>query len=360
MKRKEVITLFLVGSLLSGIVAVAATEAGAAANPLVTLNWLKNTFIPNTETEMKDYIDQKFDQLLSADKQGTELRVKRADVLELKSGSALVPLAGEVNIAIGAGTVVDVTAGEELPSGGATAANHRYVVAEDSQAEVSVTSDTAVIRLIGDYQLTPSENTDYNAIADALKAMGLFQGSDVPYGNGYELESAPTRIQGLIMFLRLMGEEQYALSYPGSGITFADAPNWAEPYVAYAYDKGYTKGQEIDDQWRVVFGTQDPLAPRDYMTFLLRAMGYVEGTDFQWLTAIEDARKLDVLTDGEVAELTEKPFLRAQVAYLSYFALWTETPGGETLGQKLMNAGVLDQLDRAELSSQIPIQHQRM
>lgn len=342
MKRKEVIALLLVGSLLSGVAAVAATEAEASVNPLVTLNWLKNTFIPNTEAEMKDYIDQKFDQLLSAEKQGAELRVKRADVLKLENGSSLVLLAGETGIAIKAGTVVDATTGEEMPVNGAVVADHRYVVAENSQAEVSVSSDTAVVRLTGEYVLTPSENTDYNVIADTLKDMGLFQGSDVPYGSGYELESAPTRIQGLIMFLRLMGEEQYALAYPGSGITFADVPDWAEPYVAYAYDKGYTKGQEIDDQWRVVFGSQDPLAPRDYMTFLLRALGYAEGTDFQWLTAIEDARKLEVLTDGEVVELTEKPFLRAQVVYLSYFALSAKTPGGETLAQKLSAVGTLD------------------
>lgn len=361
MKRKEVIALLLVGSLLSGVAAVAATEAGATANPLITLNWLKNTFIPDTETQIKDHVDQQLDQLQSADKQGVELRVKRADVLELESGSMLVPLAGGMDIAIGAGAVVDATAGEELPSGGAAAVvDHRYVAAENSKAEISVTSDTAVVRITGAYQLTPSENTDYNAVADALKNMGLFQGSDMPYGSGYELESAPTRIQGLIMFLRLMGEEQYALAYPGSGITFADVPDWAEPYVAYAYDKGYTKGQEVDSQWRVVFGTQDPLAPRDYVTFLLRALNYAEGIDFQWLTAIEDARSLGILTDGEVAELTEKPFLRAQVAYLSYFALWTETPGGETLGERLINAGVLDKLSKGELSSQIPLLNQRL
>lgn len=343
MKRKEVIALLLVGSLLSGAAAVTATEAGATANPLITLNWLKNTFIPDAEALLKDHADQQLGQLQSADKQGVELRVKRADVLKLESGSTLVPLAGELGIAIEAGTVIDVTAGDELPSGGAAAAvGHRYVTAENSKAEASVTSDTAVVRIIGAYQLTPSENTDYNAIADALKTMGLFQGSDVPYGSGYELENVPTRIQGLIMFLRLMGEEQYALAYPGSGITFADVPDWAESYVAYAYDKGYTKGQEIDDQWRVIFGTQDPLAPRDYVTFLLRALNYAEGTDFQWLTAIEDARRLEMLTDGEVAELTEKTFLRAQVAYLSYFALSAKTPGGERLAERLAAAGVLD------------------
>lgn len=343
MKRKEAIALLLVGTMLSGIAAAVATEAGAAANPLITLNWLKNTFIPDMATQTGERVDQETNDLLSAEKRGTELRVKQADILWVESGSTLTPLAGEVNIAGVEGNVVDTTTGEVISASGAVAQiDHRYLAAEDSYGAFFVASDTAVVRLTGAYRLDPSKSTDYNAIADELKALGLFQGSDTPYGSGYELESAPTRIQGLIMFLRLMGEEQYALAYPGSGITFADVPDWAERYVAYAYDKGYTKGQEIDDQWRVVFGTQDPLAPRDYMTFLLRALGYAEETDFQWLTAITDAEALGVLTAGEATALTENSFLRAQVAYLSYFALSAKTPGGERLAERLAVAGVLD------------------
>jgi len=144
------------------------------------------------------------------------------------------------------------------------------------------------------------------------------------------------------MFLRLIGEEQYALNYPGSGITFADVPEWALPYVAYAYDKGYTKGQEIDSQWRVVFGSEQSLAARDYMTLLLRALGYVEGSTFNWESAISDARTLGVLTPGEAMLLTEKPFLRAQVAYLSYMALSAQTAGeGGTLLDRLISSGAI-------------------
>lgn len=358
MKRKEILALLLVGVMLSGIAASAATEAGSAANPLITLNWLKNTFIPETVTRGEEEAEQQLGQLLTVDKRGVELRVKSADVLVLESGSTLMPLAGELNIEV-EGCAVDTTTGEEAFTANIGAqANHRYLAAENSKATFFVTSDTAVVRLTGTYQLVSSDTTDYNAIADVLKSMGLFQGSDVPYGNGYELESAPTRIQGLIMFLRLIGEEQYALSYPGSGITFADVPEWAEHYVAYAYDKGYTKGQEIDDQWRVVFGTQDQLASRDYVTFLLRALEYTEEADFQWLTAVEDAQALGVLTEGETLALTEKPFLRAQVAYLSYFALSAKTPEGERLAERLAAAGVLD--TTAVDSSMSSMQSQRL
>lgn len=341
MKRKEIIALLLAGTLLSSIAAAVAAEAGSVGDPLIALDWLQNTFIPNAVSQAGERVDKELTPSVGVE--GDDLRVKRADVLWLPSGSTLIPLAGELSVAAVSGAVVDTTTGTEVPVGGVNAAlDHRYLAAEDTQGAFSVTSDTAVVRITGAYQLSPSGKTDYNALADALKEMELFRGTNEPYGAGYELETVPTRIQGLILFLRLMGEEPYALAYPGSGIAFADVPDWAEPYVAYAYDRGYTKGQAIDDQWRVVFGTEDPLAPRDYVTFLLRALGYAEGVDFQWLSAVEDAQTLGLLTEGEVALLHEKPFLRAQVVYLSYFSLSGRTAEGETLLDRLIAAGVVD------------------
>lgn len=358
MKRKEWAALLLVGAILSGLFTAGAAEAGSAGDPLIALNWLKTTFLPSASSELeqqvKDGLDKAGEQILADGSVGTEQRVKRSDVLWLESGATVTPLAGQLSIlSFSQGAVVDVTTGEEMPSSGGTAVNqHRYLVAEDTRAAFSVDSDTAVVRLGGVYQLTPSAEPDYNAMADALKTAGLFQGSDVPYGSGYDLESAPTRIQGLVMFLRLLGEEQAALNYPGSGITFADVPDWAVPYVAYAYDKGYTKGQEIDNQWRVVFGSQAPLAARDYTTFLLRALGYADGTDFQWLSAVSDAQALGVLTQGEAKLLGEKDFLRAQVVYLSCTALSAPMAGGsETLLAGLTASGAVSGEGAAALSS---------
>ena len=71
---------------------------------------------------------------------------------------------------------------------------------------------------------------DYNALADALKQMGLFQGTGTAYGSGYDLEQAPTRIVGLVMFLRLIGEEGAALSSTAAN-PFADTPAWCDRYV---------------------------------------------------------------------------------------------------------------------------------
>ena len=346
MKRKRAVALLLAATLLGGTVVYAA-DAGSAGDPLIALNWLKNTFMPNTVSKAEERINAQtqktYDQVAAANGGSVELRVKRGDVLRLETGAGVTLLAGTASGAA-SGAIVDVTSGQEL-SGSALTADHRYLAAENTTAAVSVTSDTAVVRLSGPYTNSPSGETDYNALADALKAMGLFRGSDVGYGSGYELENSPTRIQGLIMFLRLLGEENAALAYTGT-VQFSDVLPWAKPYVAYAYDKGYTKGVGVDAQGVVSFGTQNSMAAIDYMTFLLRALGYSEGADFTWLTSVADGQTLGVLTSGEGVQLTNQPFLRAQVAYLSYFSLSAAAKGsGETLLSKLISSGAVAQAD---------------
>ncbi len=341
MKSRKVLALLLAGAIICGGAAFAA-DPGSAADPLIALGWLKKTFIPDTVAQAEVKVNERMDTLEnSSAASGTELRVKRGDVLRLDSGATLTPLAGALSLS-STGTVVDMTAGEEQT--GAPVSGHRYLAAEKTQAAFSVTTDTAVVRLTGPYQLSPSAETDYNALADALKAIGLFKGTDTPYGSGYDLELAPTRIQGLVLFLRLMGEEEAALNYPGNPAFFTDVPDWALSYATYAYDKGYTKGQGVTEQWQVIFGSDAPIAAGDYTTFLLRALGYKEGTDFHWETALADAQALGLLTAGEGAMLTQKPFLRAQTVYLSYFALSAKTAGegGSTLLEQLSQSGAID------------------
>ena len=339
MKRREALAILLAALLLLGV----AASGGAANDPLISRNYLENTFLSKLISQAQEKIEKAI-PLQSGQQGGTEeLRVKRGDLLTLKTGSTITALAGGLWCSPSAGTVVDLTGGKPFEqAGGPLAANHRYLSAEQSVALISVTSDTAVVLLTGPYELTPSANTDYNALAYGLKTLGLFRGSDTPYGSGFDLELMPTRIQGLIMFIRLLGEESLALTYSHGEVQFPDVPQWALPYVIYAYEKGYTKGRNLpDEENRVWFGTTDTLAARDYVTFLLRALGFAEGTQFQWATAIQDAQALNVLTAGEGALLTEKPFLRAQVVYLSFYALETQAAGqGGTLADRLISKEV--------------------
>jgi len=356
MKGKRLTAALLSGALLVGAGSVLAAEAGSAGDPLISLSWLTNTFVPKAEEQVQTKIDDAAAQSAGEAAGGAELMVKRGDVLRLESGATVTALAGE-SVITADGAVVDLTDGVEVAAAGAPLQfQHRYLTAENTAGACAISSDTAVLRVTGRYQLNPSGEVDYNALATALRQLGLFKGTNTAYGSGFDLELTPTRIQGLIMFLRLIGEEEAALGYTGS-VQFADVPTWALPYAAYAYDKGYTKGQGLDSQQRVVFGTEGTLAPRDYMTFLLRALGYQEGTDFQWLTALEDGARLGLITSGELTLLNEKPFHRAQVAYLSYFSLFSPLAGGEgTLLDRLTRQGVIAQDTVAQITQTVAVQ----
>ena len=83
-------------------------------------------------------------------------------------------LAGGMQVTYSAGTVVDVTTGTTVSSGAALTKNHRYMVAEDTEAAFTVTSKTAVVDYQGIYTFSDSNAVDYNAMAAALivKALG--------------------------------------------------------------------------------------------------------------------------------------------------------------------------------------------
>ncbi len=163
--------------------------------------------------------------------------------------------------------------------------------------------------------------------ADYLAGLGVFRGSD----KGYELDREPTRIEALIMLLRLLGEEETAQDFAGSCI-FTDVPRWASCYVAYAYDRGYTKGAIHDPiRQRYVFDTYGAANANMYLTFVLRALGYGE-EDFRYTEAVEAAQRLGLLPEGT----DTRDFLRGDLALVSRAALSVRVKGQAfTLAEKL-------------------------
>ena len=330
----------LAAGLLALIVLIscAAVYAAGGGESLITQTYLEETYVPDVLEQAQARVEEKtqstyqsalaeLDGRHSAGLNGgiyaaalTDFRFKAGDVLTLPAGSGVLLLAGSA--AVGTGTLVDVTAGTALSAGSALPARHRGLAAEGG-GTVTVTSDTAVLSLEGTYTLASGSGVDYNALADALKSMGLFQGTGTAYGSGYDLEVAPTRLVGLVMFLRLIGEEGAALSSTAAN-PFVDTPAWCDRYVAYAYAQGYTQGIGPGLDGRLYFGADTPITAGEYVTFLLRALGYTDSgasPDFTWNTALDRAVELGVLTSAERTALDSGSFLRAQVVYLSYFAL---------------------------------------
>ena len=365
MKHRLIRTLVLLVLLLGAGSLLVLAAYSPNGRELVSLGYLEKTFLPDAveagtslaashEDSVCLAVQEKLDAInapydfragvldgtLEQSPALLDFRFKEGDVITLGTGSSFLLLAGEAASAPVMGTIVDVTDGIETQADAPLLPNHRYLAAEQTIADITILSDTAVLSLEGSYGLTPSDNPDYNMLADAAKAIGLFKGGDIGYGSSYGLELQPSRIQGLIMFLRLLGEESAALSTTAA-CPFNDVPAWSQPYVAYAYEKGYTNGISATE-----FGPNLELLSTQYLTFVLRALGYKDSgeiPDFSWDTALIKALHLGVLTAREHKLLTEEPFLRAQVVYVSYYALDAWMRGQEqTLYGALTSSGALD------------------
>ena len=238
------------------------------------------------------------------------------------------------------GAVVNVTTGSEVSSGSVLTANHRYMVAEDTSATFTVTSKTACLDYMGPYSFAYSNETDYTGMADALKTLNLLKGSYTGYGSGYDLEVAPTRLQALIMFIRVLGEEEEALAFTGT-CPFTDITPGTNSYlyVGYAYEKGYTNGYTT-----TLFKPGNKVNAYQYTEFILRALGYSSAENTNISGALANARDFGIITEGELSMLlTASPFTRAELVYLSYYALDAYLfESTTTLRQHLMNAGVFN------------------
>lgn len=175
--------------------------------------------------------------------------------------------------------------------------------------------------------------SDFDAAAQELAAIGMFRGT----GDSFELDREPTRAEAAVMLVRLYGaEEQAQADYAAGSIAhpFTDVANWTAPYVAWLYTNGLTKGTSD-----TTFGSADVCTAQNYATFLLRALGYQDGVDFSYKEALAFAEEQGFYN----AEAFAGPFLRDDLAALTYQALATTVKSGDTyLLAQLIADGAVD------------------
>lgn len=343
MKKKTIIITAIIGAVALCAAVYAATTAGTASDPIVSLSYAEkyaDSLLNDSSYSLQNVYDGSFFDLSQAVGKSNAARqigsVVSSDgvtALGFKKGDILLGTVG-TTFTLKSGTfkaqgssLIEIKGSKNITAGSALTAGLSYMSAA-SGSGITIASDTARVYIEGTCTPTYSGSTDFNSLADALNGMGLFNGD----GTGYALERSATRVEGLVMFIRLLGEEQDALSYTGTH-PFTDVDSWASRYVAYAYSKGYTKGVSSTQ-----FGSKNTLTPAQYMTFVLRALSYTEGTDFKWSTSIADAASMGLLNSGEKT-LLGGSFLRAQVVYLSYYSLFMQN---KTTGTPLLNVLLKD------------------
>lgn len=175
-----------------------------------------------------------------------------------------------------------------------------------------------------------ANNTEAETKATALKQLGLFNGV-TESGTDFALDRAPTRVEALVMLIRTLGKDAEALNVGGTH-PFTDVPAWADKYIGYAYEKGFTKGSSATE-----LGTGNANSDM-YLTFMLRALGYSDTTgDFTWDAPDVLARAVGILPD----DVDTSNFLRADVALVSWAALEADIRGGsQRIAKKLIDEKV--------------------
>lgn len=168
---------------------------------------------------------------------------------------------------------------------------------------------------------------------EALREIGILKGTD----KGLELGKGLTRAEGAVMYARLLGLENEIMTFtaenPNYQTNFTDVPEWVKPTINYLHKLGYVNGISATE-----YGSSNLMKETEYVTLVLRALGYKDGQDFEWNTANIRAEKLGLYEGDKVnpSEILGGEFNRRKMAYISYNALFYKDGDGVKLIDKLV------------------------
>ncbi len=174
--------------------------------------------------------------------------------------------------------------------------------------------------------------------ASLLHGLGLFQGTGTSASGQpeYSLGRQPTRAEAVTMLVRMLGKEDEARAGNWT-LPFTDVSDWSRPYVGYAYANGLVSGTSD-----TTYSGDDKVTNTQYITMILRALGYETGTDFQWDRAWILSDRLGI-TNGCYVR-AQSPLSRGDVVEISYQALKARLKGSDvSLGDRLAAEGVFSQ-----------------
>ena len=199
-------------------------------------------------------------------------------------------------------------------------------------------------KITGDGEIILSEGVEIiekNAIADSKKDavanslyfLGLVKGYD-DSGSDFRLGNKLTRAESIVQIVRFLGVEEKALSGEYK-VPFDDIPDWAIPYIGYAYTNGITSGRSTTK-----FDPNGTVDEAQFLTLVLRAMEYSDKNgDFVWSNPYELANKVGLIehTEASVA------FSRGDAFVVCYNALISTCKGGNTVAEKLIKNNVISE-----------------
>lgn len=185
---------------------------------------------------------------------------------------------------------------------------------------------------------------NYESQANALNKLGLYKGiSETEYIP--DLGSAVNRETGVVMLLRIFGQEEEALLLSNADANaklanFKDGgtvSEWAKKQVAYAIDKGFVKGTP-----NKTFEPSASLNGKAYCSLILRELGHdVDAESYN--VAPQKLSEIGGLTSAEAVRLGEKNLIRDDLVGISFGALNAVGIDSQRVVDKLIKMGQIDE-----------------
>jgi hypothetical protein len=172
--------------------------------------------------------------------------------------------------------------------------------------------------------------------AEKLNALGLVAGlgSNEDGSIDFGLAATLTREQAITIIVNLLGQYESAITRTWD-IPFTDVSSWAIPFVGYAYANGITNGKSATS-----FGGKDPVTAKQFLTFVLNALGYEPGVDFQYESAWIKSDALG-FTSGQYTSGTTS-FVRGNAITITFDSLSANVKSNSSpLYEQLIANGVI-------------------
>jgi Big-like domain-containing protein len=171
-----------------------------------------------------------------------------------------------------------------------------------------------------------AETTDELSAGAFLETVGVLEGDD---DGNLMLDKTLLRRDMVILLSRLMGAEETAAEFPSESLAFEDITDaYYNGYIAWSVNNGLIEGHS-----ETVFGFNENVTAQQYVTVLMRALGY-EVADEDYAAVLETAAELGLCEGLEVEN--EDEILRGQMAVMTLNTLGTEMKDSEvTLAEDL-------------------------
>ncbi|MBQ8590765.1 MAG: polysaccharide deacetylase [Firmicutes bacterium] len=200
-----------------------------------------------------------------------------------------------------------------------------------------------VVMILGAMPVTASaaSQTKQDMEAEVLHELNLLAGSPT----GFKLHLKLSRVEAITMLIHMMGEDEAVLNGTFSH-PFTDVPDWAQNFVGYAYENKLTSG--VSD---TLFGSSQDCKQEQYLTFLLRAIGYSDARgEFVWNNPYELAKQVGLIDSA----VPLQRFSRGDMVSASYRALSAKLhtvteakpTGGAIAGDEVTSDGAITLKDR--------------